>query len=1635
MSNISRDHRDGGGIAVVDASVTGYEELVKGAEAQGLEVVCIKGSEDGFTSLAEQLAGRTDIDSIHIFSHGDEGEILLGNETLSSENVQDFADELQVLSGSLSEDADILLYGCNVGNGEKGKAFVRQLADMTGADVAASDDITGNADRGGDWDLEIKAGDIESAVDVAAFVDFSESLGTQHKLGLNEEFTFTDTGHQTLTDGEFTVTASHEIKQYSGNSGSNYDSYMNIKADYGPATGWVKFDSDAPFFLDSIKLGEGYNYQWSHVRIVGHLQSGGEIPVNVEDGGPDDSWSVNMSKFEGKALDYFKVDIGAEKALYGFLIYSFETSAAPTNNAPVFPALASIDPISKTTAETNPVIIDMDATDGDGGDADDNVTYTIKSGNDGSIFTIDSDDGEIRFANPSTLNFKTESSYTLTIQANDGESSNNTATQDVTINLKDCVGPAVSSVSVPEAKSYKAGDTLDFVVNFDETVTVTGEGSTLGLTIGETSVNAVYQAKTDSNITYRYTIKSGNLDTDGITIGDITLNSDTIQDAAGNPADLTLNSVGDTTSVLVDGVPPDAPSEDNMNRLQVAENSANDTKVGVVLSDGADSFSLKNDADGCFAIDNDGNVTVADGSKLDFETKDSHIIVVEAKDAAGNTREAPLTVTLSDAPEAPVIISDPVKGTTPNTPYVFTIDDFNFSDVDAGDKLIYVRVESITKGELTLSGEALSADAEVFMNDIKAGNLKLTPDGNGDQSFTYKVSDGFNWSEDSATMTVTVNNTPVLSGLGGDTAPTFTEKGSAVVLDADVTASDTELDALASGSGNYGGATLTISRHGGANTNDQFTCTANASIVDVTNTDGELTLAFKDGATTAQVNAAIQSITYANTSDVPSKNVQLDYVFSDGVSAATGTVTVTVDAVNDAPVFANLDATPSFTEDGSAVILDADATIFDAELDASCYDGATLTIEREGGANAEDVFGPSGTLGALPEGEALTVSGTTIGTVTTNSEGTLQLSFNGAATTELLNSILQQITYTNTSDAPSDTVVLKYMFSDGNLDGAQGEGGAKTVSGSVTVSLTAINDAPKIENVDGDTIADYKPSDGAVLINQDADAVVVDPDSTDFNGGTLTVSVAAGGIAEEDVLGIKSVGTEAGQIALSGEEIQFADKTIGTVSGGTGGNNLVITLTDDATLDAVAALVDSITYENVAVSPTKEDREVQFVLTDGDGDGGTSEISSATVEFYTKPSTGGSTTDPDGIPSKDVWDYLPDDDGDGIPEMVEDFVPGLEGGKKGDGNGDGIADSSQQNVTSVPFRNTDRISENPDADATFVSLAANVDESAPAGGTVVSVRNVAQQDAPEDAPAGAKMPLGLIDFEATISTPGASESFSLFVDDELLINGYWKQNAAGDWVNLASEEYGGAIVTQNGKTCLDFTITDGGEFDNDGKADGVITDPGAVGYLSGETVFDEVYYLNSKLDQLAEIGDTRFQTTDALVDIMAHYGMNPYEHYCRYGLEENTDPSAYFNTSEYLRAKTDQLNRVAENGKTDWTVEDTVAAFRAAGFDNALDHFAQFGWCEDVNPSNEFDVSEYFVTKAAQVGMTVDEVKGVFDSLGDMNPLNHYKMWGQNEDGVYITRVSGDECVSDEPVCIELQGVAASDASVYGVGE
>jgi uncharacterized delta-60 repeat protein len=199
-----------------------------------------------------------------------------------------------------------------------------------------------------------------------------------------------------------------------------------------------------------------------------------------------------------------------------------------------------------------------------------------------------------------------------------------------------------------------------------------------------------------------------------------------------------------------------------------------------------------------------------------------------------------------------------------------------------------------------------------------------------------------------------------------------------------------------------------------------------------------------------------------------------------------------------------------YTEQAPAVALDTSVAIFDAELAALAsgagnYSGASITLSRSGGANAQDLFSGLGSLTLAGASGSALLSGVNIGSFT-NAAGTLALTFNSNATQARVNEVLSSLAYANASDAPPASVVINYVFSDGN-SGAQGSGAALGITGRATVNVTSLNDAPMATNL---SAAEVYIEDTSLNL---ANILITDVDSANVTA-TLTLSnIAAGALS------------------------------------------------------------------------------------------------------------------------------------------------------------------------------------------------------------------------------------------------------------------------------------------------------------------------------------------------------------------------------------------------------------------------------------------------------------------------------------------------------------------------------------------
>jgi hypothetical protein len=189
-------------VVFVDTAVPDYQKLVQDITANSdaqhtYDVVLLKPGADGIKQITQTLARTHDVSAVHIISHGADGQVQLGDTTLNFDSLLKNASLIKGWGQALAPGADLLIYGCDVAEYADGKALIDALSRLTGADVAASTDLTGAAAQGGDWNLEYRTG-----VTVSPLADLAWNgvLGTQTLDWDTQTWTALDPGRRTLFD-------------------------------------------------------------------------------------------------------------------------------------------------------------------------------------------------------------------------------------------------------------------------------------------------------------------------------------------------------------------------------------------------------------------------------------------------------------------------------------------------------------------------------------------------------------------------------------------------------------------------------------------------------------------------------------------------------------------------------------------------------------------------------------------------------------------------------------------------------------------------------------------------------------------------------------------------------------------------------------------------------------------------------------------------------------------------------------------------------------------------------------------------------------------------------------------------------------------------------------------------------------------------------------------------------------------------------------------------------------------------------------------------------------------------------------------------------------------------------------------
>ena len=502
--------------------------------------------------------------------------------------------------------------------------------------------------------------------------------------------------------------------------------------------------------------------------------------------------------------------------------------------------------------------------------------------------------------------------------------------------LVDAIAPSVTSVTVPSNGAYGTGQDLSFTVNWSEAATVTGTPR-LALTIGSTTRYADYVSGTGTTaLVFKYTVQSGDGDSDGIAVGSLGLNSGTIKDGAGNDATVTLNSVASSTAVLVDTVRPTASVVVVDAALLAGETSL----VTFTFSEAVPGFA-------------NASLTIANGTLSPVSSADNGITWTATFTPSSSITDASNVITL-DLTSVTDAASNAGSGTTDSNNYAI--------DTVRPTVAIVVSDTTLTVGQTSLVTFTFSEAVTGFENaDVTSPN--------GTLSTVTSSGGGVIWT---ATFTPTVN-----------------------VINAFINGIIVDLTGVANATGNAGegtGSSAPYLVHTAAVSVAITVDDAALSIAETTN----VTLTFNMGVigfNILDLTAQNATITNLDSPNGPNRGRVWTLTLTPTVSTtdATNVLTVTLEGLKD---FLEINGSgaqdsPNYTVDTVRPALASAITISDAILGIGQTATATFTFtEAVTGFTLDDVTEQNATLSNLTSGDG---GITWTGTLTPDAIGTLAL--------------------------------------------------------------------------------------------------------------------------------------------------------------------------------------------------------------------------------------------------------------------------------------------------------------------------------------------------------------------------------------------------------------------------------------------------------------------------------------------------------------------------------------------------------------------------------------------------------------------------------------------------------------------
>jgi hypothetical protein len=691
-------------LVIIDAAVPDKELFYRSIKP-GVDIVEIGSSQSGLAQLKAILKNYQGLKGLHIVSHAEEGVMLLGNSRVDSAVLTSEKDIFASLNAALIHGADLVLYGCDLASSDNGGTFLDIIRSNTHVDVAASNNKTGNSERGGDWDLEVQRGNIETelAFSEKALKDFSATLAPV--VFQSSSWTVTTAGTH---NGRFTPNGTNNAAAASIDAQVTQGGRtLTVNGAYNSTGVEAVFGGDGIYFgfsESSITLSftDGSEFKPSSVEI--YSTSGDPATITTNNGGSlnvtiTDKYSNNYTT---QTIDLSSLPAGAtsltitnnswapfavnqNSGFFGHIKKITFDSIGPTNVAPTATNLTQN--LNFTEDSGAVVITDIVVTDADSGDTI-TATLTLSNSSAGSLTTgtfgsvtssfnagVWTASGTVSDVNAAlaavsyspAVNWDQNFSIATQIRdaADTGPANGTISFTATAVNDAPVVTASGSTTAFTEGNNVASTPVvIDSVLTLSDIDSVNMSSATISITGGFQTDQDVLAFTNQNGITGSYNAGTGVLTLSGSATGanyQTALRSVTYSNSSENPNtsnrtisfvvnDGTDNSLAATKTVSVTAV-NDAPTDLDLNPKTLNQSATNGTVVGTLSSTDLDSVSFTYSLVSGAGDSDNGSFTIS-GNQLIATTPSAiaagpRSVLIQTSDGTNSISEA-FTITVTD---------------------------------------------------------------------------------------------------------------------------------------------------------------------------------------------------------------------------------------------------------------------------------------------------------------------------------------------------------------------------------------------------------------------------------------------------------------------------------------------------------------------------------------------------------------------------------------------------------------------------------------------------------------------------------------------------------------------------------------------------------------------------------------------------------------------------------------------------------------------------------------------------------------------------------------------------------------------------------------------------------------------------